>query len=162
MNATRDHEAAHAAAALLVGHRVAEILINGPGDSALGETHIPRGSFKRRDLKVLLAAGLVAAPGGATELDEWPPSWPLLSDDFHGRRTDHAILKQGIEWLGLSREDYEELVAETREMVESPEFKFAQIQISSALIGKDRLDSREIVEAVGVSFIKRHRARSEV
>src|SRR5207249_576710 len=109
----REHEAAHAAAALLLGLRVAEVraphhalydVARRDPDEVAGIAMIER----RADIEGLRKYAVSLLAGHLQDGDaHWPPRWPL---SLAPERGDEADLCKAVGLLGIGREGYGDLV----------------------------------------------------
>jgi len=145
------HEAAHAAAAVLLGCKVTLVTVTSAEDGVVGETHWIRGPLTRIHLLIMLAGGLVADTSIATEYGCWPPEWPTLPG-----RGDQGDIHEAVKRLELDKADYDQVVRGARELVASQEFRHLTLMVSAAA-GPDRPMNGDDVERVaGTDLISRY------
>jgi HK97 family phage prohead protease len=138
-----EHEAAHAAAALLLGlhvqearapfHTLADLEDGDPNDAA-GQVLLagPDGDDGRRKVAIVTIAGPLENSRAG-----WPPTWPLSNTPTHG---DEADLVEGVKALGLDRTGYADLVQDALKLASSRPFERLRLAISHALEQHGQLD----------------------
>ena len=139
------HEAAHAVVAMAVGRRV-EYIERDPGHVFPGEragfASVDIGEGIDRERLMIALAGYMAELG--------PPDWP---PDYEQAKVEPLeALDTIIEVLALDREDYEELCAETRRLLDDPSVRRFIAALARVLDQIPRVYEPEILaiaEAVG-------------
>lgn len=137
------HEAAHAAAAMLLGlevvetwadfHTLAELEHANPDD--------PAGASLLADPDPRCAA--IATLAGPLEdgRPDWPPRWPL---SLAPTSPDEAQLATFVKRAGLDQDGYRVLVRDALELTASRDFERLAVAIGHALETQGRLDRREL------------------
>lgn len=135
---TVDHEANHAAAAILLGIEVTAVDAVGDGTTHAGQIkHIKTDDWQSL-AKTLLAAG---TPPGL------PPN-ASRSNDTSGAYADVSHLNAIIREKSINVSTYYALKARTTEITSSPEFRSLKERIVSALLGNDGVLNEEDLNGV--------------
>jgi Escherichia/Staphylococcus phage prohead protease len=129
---TAKHEAAHAAAGLLLGIAVYDARADTPTAESAGHVRLPSWTGSRNKALMTLA--------GAMTEDDWLPGRPKA-----GVPGDGGALAQHADSLGLDQAGWEALVADAEQIVASQEFKELAGVIESLLerglvLDRDRLE----------------------
>ncbi|MEK6251852.1 MAG: hypothetical protein AABM43_07895 [Actinomycetota bacterium] len=153
---TADHEAAHAAAAIMAGCRVVEVRVGGLDDGSRGAVRFRRGPLNRMHVTIYLAGGLVARVEGATDYPEWPPTFPVLPG-----RGDQGDVHDAVKTLGLDAEDYADVVRAAKALVATQEFRYLALVLSAACNASEprTLSEERVEQLAGHDLIERY-ARS--
>lgn len=149
-----DHESAHAAAALVQGIRLEEVVAHPipVGDTPPADPSEPAGrvtpvgsthpSFARKWTISVLAGHIEDGRTG------WPPSWPL---SLAPETSDEWQLGGLVEHLGLDRAGYESLVKDAFATVANPLYRRLRAAIKMAVERHGRLDRAMIGEITAIS-----------
>lgn len=144
------HEAAHCAAALMLGLDVAETRIDYPDfpNPGIGWTWTP---FDGRDVGVAdlitTLAGGVIDPPGSSEFGYWPPLWPVQRG-----RGDQGRARAIIDYLGMRECCYWQTVLLTRDLTNDPTFDRLYRALTVALRRQDLLN-REEIDAIAAPIL---------
>jgi hypothetical protein len=133
--AVANHEAAHAAAAALLGVLPTRVQVGGLSAPSLGRVAFEHVDVDRpvarKHAQVLLA--------GWCGNNEDPPSWPPSEQAPKG--SDERKLATLATYLDLDRGSYGDLVHETWRLAASPEFRLAEVGFRTALTHRHVLDA---------------------
>ncbi len=133
------HEAAHAAAGVLLGHLPTTIEVRRVG-RILGQVEFPFELDKRNatDQLQITLAGWIAD-------EETPPSWPILDVGTGG---DYGMVVALTKYLGLDESGYRRLVTDTWTLAARQEFAMLELAFTTALDYHYRLDRDFIVDLI--------------
>jgi hypothetical protein len=137
------HEAAHCAAAALLGVEVLAVdtvrRTLSDGTVVHGETYLRVDHSDARNALLKLGPGLAAMALERKSLD-WHP--------HGGPHTDEARVGLSTVRLGITRDVYERVVQHVREMMSEPEFKAVHRALTDELTESDVLTGSEVDEIV--------------
>jgi len=125
------HEAAHAAACVLLGVEVECVRIDRPEHNMAGWCIAPRDGIGKRDVLIQLAGYMCAGTEG------WPPAWPVDEDELEAL----GVL---VRFLELDERQYHALIRRTEEMIASREFRRIADLIERALTRVLVLDKEQL------------------
>jgi HK97 family phage prohead protease len=143
------HEAAHAAAALLLDMRVVEASADFPDFKVAGHV-VYSGNGDTRDEMVAILVGPLSDPSAKA----WPPAWPL-DPEVHG---DEGHLVRLAENIVLTEYGYEQVVADARSMVKDPTFRELKSVLSALLECGTTLTERMLNDLRDIVVAGRHKS----